>query len=187
MRLWSSRLSFLLIVEQLVSTQFNPTPIFAKCSVNVPPAAVMHCTVAILCVYAWHGTGSHFDPVTRESSNPETQLTRWPCSTMNSKCRLMLQTNVCNGQEVCQFLSLFGVCTRFWKVKFWRSFIKCQCFNDGLTDSHKNIYLYIFILGFFSKTGKTRVSYRVKWMTRWPGRERWPKWPGDPMTQFHVW
>jgi len=23
----------------------------------------------------------------------------------------MLQTNVCNGQEVCQFLSLFGVCT----------------------------------------------------------------------------
>ena len=51
------------------------------------------------------------DPVTRESSDPETQLTRWPCSIMNSKCRLMLQTNVCNGQEVCQFLSLFGVCT----------------------------------------------------------------------------
>ena len=37
---------------------------------------------------------------------------------------------------------------------------------------------------FFSKTGKTRVSHRVKMMTRWPGRERWP---GDPMTQFHVW
>jgi len=51
------------------------------------------------------------DPVTRESSDLETQLTRWPCSIMNSKCRLMLQTNVCNGQEVCQFLSLFGVCT----------------------------------------------------------------------------
>jgi len=51
------------------------------------------------------------DPVTRESSDPETQLTRWPCSIMNSKCRLMLQKNVCNGQEVCQFLSLFGVCT----------------------------------------------------------------------------
>jgi len=29
------------------------------------------------------------DPVTRESSDPETQLTRWPCSAMNSKCRLM--------------------------------------------------------------------------------------------------
>jgi len=51
------------------------------------------------------------DPVTRESSDPETLLTRWPCSIMNSKCRLMLQTDVCNGQEVCQFLSLFGVWT----------------------------------------------------------------------------
>jgi len=52
------------------------------------------------------------DPMmTRESSDPETQLTRWPCSIMNSKCRLMLQTNVCNGQEVSQFLSLFVVCT----------------------------------------------------------------------------
>ena len=34
---------------------------------------------------------------------------------------------------------------------------------------------------FFSKTGKTRVSHRVKMMTRWPGRERWPKWPTDPV------
>ena len=42
----------------------------------------------------------------------------------------------------------------------------------------ENIYLYIFILGFFSKT---RVSHRVKMMTRWPGRERWPKWPSDPV------
>jgi len=29
------------------------------------------------------------DSVTRESSDPETQLTRWPFSIMNSKCRLM--------------------------------------------------------------------------------------------------
>jgi len=71
---------------------------------------------------------------------------------------------------------------RFWKGKFWRSVIKCQwCFYDGWTDFHKNIYLYIFILGFFSKTGKTRVSHRVKMMTRWIGRERWPI---DPVTQW---
>ena len=38
------------------------------------------------------------------------------------------------------------------------------------------LYLYIFILGFLSKTGQTRVSHRVKMMTRWPGRERRPKW-----------
>ena len=37
---------------------------------------------------------------------------------------------------------------------------------------------------FFSKTGKTRVSHRVKMMTRWPARERWPKWPIDPVTQW---
>jgi len=30
----------------------------------------------------------------------------------------------------------------------------------------KNINLYIFILGVFSKTGKTRVSHPVKMMTR---------------------
>jgi len=35
------------------------------------------------------------DPVTRESSDPETQLTRWPGSIMNSKCRLM-----CRGVRI---------------------------------------------------------------------------------------
>ena len=40
------------------------------------------------------------------------------------------------------------------------------------------------ILGIFSKAGKTRVSHRIKMMTRWPGRERWPKWPIDPVTQW---
>jgi len=121
------------------------------------------------------------DPVIRESSDPETQLTRWPCSIMNSKCRLMLQTNVCNGQEVCQVNRCLAF-ARFWKVKFWRSFIKCQYFNDGWTDFHKKIY--IFILGFFSKTGKkTQVSHRIKMTTRW----KMTHWPGDPMTQFHVW
>ena len=75
---------------------------------------------------------------------------------------------------------------RFWKVKFWRSFLKCQYFNDGWTDFHKKIYnisLYLY-LGLFSKTGNTRVSHRAKMMTRWPGRERWPKWPIDPVTQW---
>jgi len=35
--------------------------------------------------------------------------------------------------------------------------------NISMTAFHKNIY---FILGFFKKTGKTRVSHRVKMMTR---------------------
>jgi len=45
--------------------------------------------------------------------------------------------------------------------------------------------MYVLYFGhFFSKTGKTRVSHRVKMMTRWPGCERWPKWPTDPVTQW---
>jgi len=91
---------------------------------------------------------------------------------------LQMSTNVFNGQEVCQFLSLFA---RFWKVKFWRSFIKCQYFNDGWTDFHKNIYLYIFILGFFSKTGKLGSHTGSKW---WPGD---PDVKGDPNDPFTRW
>jgi len=40
------------------------------------------------------------------------------------------------------------------------------------------------VFGILSKTEKIRVSHRVKMMTRWPGRERWPKWPIDPVTQW---
>jgi len=124
------------------------------------------------------------DPVTRESSDPETQLTRWPCSIMNSKCRLMLQTNVCNGQEVCQLLSLFGVCTllesNILKVVYYMSVFQWRL--DG--HSQKNIYLYIFILGFFSKTVKTRVSHRVKMMTRWPDDPDVKDDPNDPLTRW---
>ena len=39
------------------------------------------------------------DPVTREFSDPETQLTRWPCCTMNSKCRLMCE-EIFSGQRI---------------------------------------------------------------------------------------
>ena len=103
-----------------------------------------------------------------------TQLTRWPCSIMNSKYRVKLQKNVCNGQRFASFYCCLAF-ARFWKVKFWRSFIKCKYFNDGWTDFHKNIYLY---LGLFSKTGKTLVSHRVKTVTRtW----KMTRWPNDPV------
>ena len=52
---------------------------------------------------------------------------------------------------------------------------------DGF--SQKNISLYLYV-GFFSKTVKSRVSHRVRMITRWPGRERWPEWPIDPVTQW---
>jgi len=56
-----------------------------------------------------------------------------------------------------------SVFARFWEVKFWRSSIKCQYFNDGWTDFHKNIYLYIFILGFFRKPEKLGSHTGSKW------------------------
>ena len=119
------------------------------------------------------------DPVTRESSDPETQLTRWPCSIMNYKCRLMLQTNVCNGQEVCQFLSLFGVCTLLESKIL--TIIYCQYFNDGWTDFHKNIYRYIVILGFFRKPEKLGSHTGSKW---WPGDPDVKDDPNDPLTRW---
>ena len=121
------------------------------------------------------------DPVTRESSDPETQLTRWPCSIMNSKCRLMCE-EVFSGQK---FLIIID---------------KSKSLLHGLTSSDfspttntwqwllsfQNFKCKFCILGISSKTGKTRVSHLVRMMTRWPGREQWPKWPTDPVTQFHV-
>ena len=135
------------------------------------------------CIHQTWNWATFCDPVTRESSDPDTQLTRWPCSIMNSRCRLMLQTNVCNGQEVCQFYRCLAF-ARFCKVKFWRSFIKCQYFNDGWTDFHKNIYLYLEF--FFRKPEKLGSHTGSKWRLGDPvtRTERWPKWPIDPVTQW---
>jgi len=61
---------------------------------------------------------------------------------------------------------------RFWKVKFYRSFIKCQYFNDGWTAFHENLYLY---LGLFSKTGKNSGLT--------PGQNDDPDVEDDPLTR----
>ena len=70
---------------------------------------------------------------------------------------------------------------RFWKVKFWRWFTKCQYINDGWTDFHKNIYLYIFILGFFWKPEKLGSHTGSKW---WPGDPDMKNDPNDPLTRW---
>ena len=75
---------------------------------------------------------------------------------------------------------------RFWKEKFWRSFIKCEYLNDGWTDFPQNIYLYIFILGFFRKPEKLGFHTGSKW---WPGdpdvkddsNDPLTRWPNDPV------
>jgi len=112
------------------------------------------------------------DPVTRESKDPETQLTH-----VDLCCRQMFAM----GKRFASFYRCLAS-ARFWKVKFWRLVIKRQYFNDGWMDYHKNIYIFILPWAFFENR-KTRVSHRVKMMTRWPGRERWPI---DPVTQWPI-
>ena len=65
---------------------------------------------------------------------------------------------------------------RFWKVKFWRSFIQCQYFNDDWADFHKNIYLYLGL--FFRKPEKLGSHTGSEW---WPGD---PHVKVDPVTQW---
>jgi len=78
----------------------------------------------------------------------------------------MLQANVCNGQEVCQFLSLFGVCTLLESKIFEDHFSNVNIsLTVGRIFTKKYISLYLY-LGLISKTGKTRVSHLVKMMTR---------------------
>ena len=67
----------------------------------------------------------------------------------------------------------------------WHPVISVQQQTPDNDFCHFIIFKCTFcILGIFSKTGKTRVSHRVKMMIRWPGCERWPKWPTDPVTQW---
>ena len=119
------------------------------------------------------------DPVTRESSDPETQLTWWLCSIMNSKCRLMC-AEVFSGQSIFIIIgksksSLHGLTSSDFSITTdtWQWLLSFQHFKCTFC-----------ILCIFSKTGKSRVSHRVKMMTRRPVRERWPKWPIDPVTQW---
>jgi len=101
-----------------------------------------------------------------------TQLTRWPCSIMNSRYRLRMQKNVCNGQRFASFYCCLAF-ARFWKVKFWRSFIKCKYFNDGWTDFHQK---YISLSWAFFENRKNSGFT--------PGQNGDPDVKDDPVTQW---
>jgi len=102
---------------------------------------------------------------------------------MNSKCWLMLQTNVCNGQEVCQFLSLFGVCTLL-ESKFFLLNV-----NISMTVGRIFTKIYIFISlswTFFENRKNSGLTpgqnddpvtrtWKMTQMTHWPGD------PNDPV------
>ena len=64
----------------------------------------------------------------------------------------------------------------------WHAVISVQQQTPDDDFCHFSIsYVCFAFWAFFSKTGKTWVSHRVKMMTRWPGRERWPN---DPLTRL---
>ena len=118
------------------------------------------------------------DPVTWESSDPETQLTLF-YNELDLCCR---QTFAMGKRFAGFYRCLAFAC--FWEVKFWRSFIKCQYFSDGWTDVHKNIYLYLGLFFENRKNSGLTPGQNDDLVTRtW----KMTHWPGDPMTQFHVW
>ena len=133
------------------------------------------------------------DPVTRESSYPETQLTRWPCSIdlMNSKCRLMYRGVTKKYSQVKEFLIIIG------KSKSSLHGLTSSDFSPT-TDtwqwllSFQHFKRTFCIWAFFRKPENVGSHTGSKW---WPGdsvTRTWKMtqmthWPGDPMTQFHVW
>ena len=46
------------------------------------------------------------------------------------------------------------------------------------------IYIFISLSWTFFENRKNSGLTSGQMMTRWPGRERWPKWPIDPVTQW---
>ena len=96
----------------------------------------------------------------------------------------MFQTNVSNGQEVWQFYHCLAF-ARFWKVKFWRSFIKCQYFNDGWTDFHKKRYIFISLVSwaFFEnrKNSGLTPGQNDDSVTRTWKMTQMTHWPNDPV------
>ena len=125
------------------------------------------------------------DPVTQESRDTEIQLTRWPCSIMNSKCRLMCD-EVLSRQSI--FNNHIGKSKSSLQGKTSSDFSPTTDTWQWLL-SFQHFKCTFCILGIFSKTGKTRVSHRVKMMTRWPGdpdvkgnpNDALTRWPNDPV------
>ena len=129
-------------------------------NIPLPPTHDLFLVAKDLYVSIRHGTNwvTFCDPATQWPVNPatpETQLTQWPCSIMKSKCWLMLQTNVCNGQEVCQFLSLFGVCTLLESKIFEDHLLNVNISNSKTVGGiFTKIYIFIFLSWAFFENRK---------------------------------
>jgi len=126
------------------------------------------------------------DPATQRPGNP---ATRWPCSIMNSKCRLM-----CRGVRIIDVAKKYSQAKEFLIItgnsKSLLHRLPSSDFSLATTDTRQWLLSFqhfkctFCIFSIFSKTGKTRVSHRVKMMTRWPERVKddpLTRWPNDPV------
>jgi len=121
------------------------------------------------------------DPVTKESSDPETQLTRWPCPIISSNYVIDVTKKYSQAKEFLLItgkskssLHLHGLTSSDFSptTDTWQWILSFQHFKCTFC-----------ILGIFSKTGKTRVSHRVKMMTGWPSDADVKDDPNDPLTR----
>ena len=126
------------------------------------------------------------DPATQRPGNP---ATRWPCSIMNSKCRLM-----CRGVRIIDVAKKYSQAKEFLIITG-----KSKSSLHGLTSSDFSPttdtwlwlllfqHLYVLHFGHFFENRKNSgltPGQNDDPVTRWPGRKRWPKRPIDPVTQW---
>ena len=130
-----------------------------------------------------HGTGSHF--VTQRPSDPGIQRPGDPVDpvTLFYRPNELQISKKCSQAKEC--LIIIGK-SKSVKVHCmdWHPVISVQQQTPEMTFVISAFQMYVLHFGhFFRNPEKTRVSlsHRVKMMTRWPGRERWPI---DPVTQW---
>jgi len=116
------------------------------------------------------------DPVTRESSDPETQLTWWLCSIMNSKCRLMCE-EVFSGQSIFIIIgksksSLHGLTSSDFSITTDTWQWLCHF-------SISNVRFAFY--AFFRKPENLGSHTGSKW---WPGNPYVKDDPNDPLTRW---
>jgi len=140
---------------------------------DIADALISHSSVTAVSRHQRWNWVTFCDTVTRESSDPETQLTRWPCSIMNSKCRRSIQAKeflIIIGKRKSSLHGLtssdFSPATDTWQWLLSFQHFKCYVLHFG---------------HFFRKPEKLGSHTGPKW---WPGNPDVKDDPNDPLTRW---